>query len=71
LAHLIPQPELHYSVVYRNVLLVPRRDGLVVQALGPNDAFGFGDDSTGPDPAEAMQAVQTIAGLSARMRGVA
>ncbi len=71
LAHLIPQPELHYSVVYRNVLLVPRRDGLVVQALGPNDGFGFGDDSTGPDPAEAMQAVQTIAGLSARMRGVA
>jgi D-amino-acid oxidase len=68
LARLIPQPELHYSVVYDNVLLAPRRDGLVVQALGPNEGFGFGDDSTLPDRTEAVQAVQTIAGLSARMQ---
>jgi len=68
LARLISQPELHYGVIYDNVLLVPRRDGLVVQALGPNDGFGFGDDSTAPDRTEAVQAVQTIAGLSARMQ---
>ena len=71
LARLMPQPDLHYSVVYRGTLLVPRRDGLVVQALGPSDAVGFGDDSTAPDPAEATQAVQIFAGLSARMRAVA
>ena len=68
LARLIPQPDLHYSVIYDNVLLAPRRDGLVVQALGPNDGFGFGDDSILPDRAEAEQAVATIAGLSARMQ---
>lgn len=71
LARLNPQPELHYSAVYRGVLLIPRRDGLAVQALGPNDGFGFGDDSTEPNQIEAMRAVQTFAGLSARMRQVA
>ena len=71
LARLMPQEELHYSVAYRGTLLVPRRDGLAVQALGRNDGFGFGDESTAPDTAEAMQAVQVFAGLSARMRAVA
>ena len=68
LARLIPQPDLHYSVVYDNVLLVPRRDGLVVQALGSDDGYGFGDDSTEPDRSEAVRAVRIMAGLSARMR---
>src|SRR5262249_50192321 len=35
LAHLIPQPDLHYGVIHGTVLMAPRRDGLVVQALGP------------------------------------
>jgi len=68
LARLIPQPDLHYGVVYDGVLLAPRRDGLVIQALGPNEGFGYGDDSTAPDGAEARQAVQVMAGLAARMQ---
>ena len=68
LAHLLPQTDLHYSVVYDKVLLAPRRDGMVIQALGPNDGFGFGDDSTQPDRTEAFDAVQTMAALAARMQ---
>jgi hypothetical protein len=61
LARLVPQPELRYGVTYDNVLLVPRRDGLVVQAIGGDEGNGYGDDTTVPDRAEAERAVATIA----------
>jgi glycine/D-amino acid oxidase-like deaminating enzyme len=60
LAHLIPQPEVRYGLTYENVGYIPRRDGPVVQAYGPNEGFGFGDDTTVPDRAEAEDAVRTI-----------
>jgi glycine/D-amino acid oxidase-like deaminating enzyme len=63
LAHLIPQEEVHYGLYYDNAIFVPRRDGLVVQHIGANDYYGFGDDGTAPDHEEAEQAVRTIAGL--------
>jgi hypothetical protein len=49
--------------MYHAVVFVPRRDGLVFQVLGPNDYYGFNDDTTVPDRAEAELAVDTIAGL--------
>jgi glycine/D-amino acid oxidase-like deaminating enzyme len=63
LARAIPQPEIHYSLIYRNVSFVPRRDGLVFQVVGENDYYGFGDDTTVPDRTEAELAVNTIAAL--------
>jgi glycine/D-amino acid oxidase-like deaminating enzyme len=63
LAHLIPQPEIHYGLYYKRVSFVPRRDGLVLQFVGDSDYFGFNDDSTVPDRAEAELAVNTIAEL--------
>jgi hypothetical protein len=42
---------------------VPRRDGLVFQAVGEDDYYGFNDATADPDPAEAAFAVNTIAGL--------
>jgi len=36
---------------------------LVFQALGDNDYYGFDDDTTVPDRAEADRAVNTIAAL--------
>jgi hypothetical protein len=45
--------------------MVPRRDGLVVQAFGPDDGSGYGDPSTEPDRAEAEQAIATIASIFA------
>jgi len=63
LARMIPQPEINYGLFYKGVSFVPRRDGLVFQVVGDSDYYGFNDDSTIPDRAEAELAVNTIAGL--------
>lgn len=63
LARMIPQPDIHYGLIYRGVAFVPRRDGLVFQVIGDSDYYGFDDASTVPDRAEAELAVQRIAGL--------
>jgi glycine/D-amino acid oxidase-like deaminating enzyme len=63
LTRLIPQPEINYGLFYKGVSFVPRRDGLVFQAVGENDYYGFDDATTVPDQAEANLAVNTIAAL--------
>jgi glycine/D-amino acid oxidase-like deaminating enzyme len=63
LTRLIPQPDINYGLFYKGVSFVPRRDGLVVQAVGENDYYGFDDATTVPDQAEANVAVNTIASL--------
>jgi hypothetical protein len=63
LARVIPQAHIHYGLMYREVAFVPRRDGFVFQVLGDSDYYGFNDDTTTPDRAEAELAVRTIAGL--------
>jgi hypothetical protein len=65
LARMIPQADIGYGIVYHNVVFVPRRDGFVFQMLGANEYYGFGDDTTSPDRAEAELAVNTITGLFA------
>lgn len=66
LARAIPQPEIDYSLFYKGVAFVPRRDGLVFQAVGESDYYGFDDDTVVPDRAEAERAVTTIAQLFER-----
>ena len=63
LARGIPQPEVNYGLYYRGVSFLPRRDGLVFQALGEDDYYGFNDETAVPDRGEADRAVNTIAGL--------
>jgi glycine/D-amino acid oxidase-like deaminating enzyme len=63
LTRLIPQPEINYGLYYKGVSFVPRRDGLVFQAVGDDDYYGFNDDTTEPDQREAEFAVNTIAKL--------
>ncbi len=65
LTRMIPQAEATYGLFYRNVSFVPRRDGLVFQVVGDNDYYGYGDETTVPDRAEAERAVTTIASLFA------
>jgi hypothetical protein len=60
---LIPQPEVRYGLVYRHVLTVPRRDGLVVQSFASGEMQGWDDTNEAPDRAEAEQAVRTLAEL--------
>jgi D-amino-acid oxidase len=63
LARAIPDPKVDYGLIYNGVAFVPRRDGLVFQVIGDNDYYGFGDETTTPDRAEAELAVNTIAAL--------
>jgi glycine/D-amino acid oxidase-like deaminating enzyme len=63
---LIPQPELTYGVFYRDVNVLPRRDGIVVQALEGGDMKGYGSIDETPDRAESERAVATIAELYSR-----
>lgn len=61
-ARLVPQPEVDYALIYRghNVVAVPRRDGLLVAAMGEHD---FGSDDLRPDRAQSEDAVRRLAGL--------
>lgn len=61
-ARLIPQTEVDYALIYRghNLVMVPRHDGLLVQAQGDHD---FGNDDTRIDRAQTEAAVQRLAAL--------
>jgi glycine/D-amino acid oxidase-like deaminating enzyme len=68
IAWLIPQRELNYGVYYHGVYMLPRRDGIVIQAVEGGDMKGYGDDTEIPDRAEAEHAVVTMADLYSRFR---
>lgn len=61
-ARLVPQKEIDYALIYRGhgLLMVPRRDGLLVQAPGEGD---FGREATVPDRALTVDAVKRLAAL--------
>ena len=67
IAWLIPQPEVNYGFYYSSLNVVGRRDGIVVQASEQGEASGWRDENETPDRGEAVRAVQTLAGLYARM----
>jgi glycine/D-amino acid oxidase-like deaminating enzyme len=66
IAWLIPQRDFDYGVSYNGVNVVPRTDGIAVQAVSGGDMRGYGDDDTTPDRIEAEEAVATLAALYAR-----
>jgi hypothetical protein len=68
IARLIPQADVRYGLVYRQVLAVPRRDGIVVQSFEGGDMKGYGDANEMPERAEAEQAVMTLAELFSQAR---
>lgn len=61
IAWLIPQPEVNYGVVYDNVTMLARRDGIVIQQTGADEGWGFNDANEAPDRAEAETALAAIA----------
>lgn len=67
IAWLVPQPEVNYGVIYRDIVILGRRDGIVVQAHALNEADGFNDANENPDPDEAKAAVGVVAELYAHM----
>jgi len=67
IAWLIPQPEVNYGVIYNNLIILGRRDGIVVQDGGPSDMFGYNDANEIPDRAAAEASVMAAADLYRRM----
>jgi hypothetical protein len=65
---LIPQPEVTYGLYYRDVSVVSRSDGIMVQALEGGDLKGFNDANETPERAESEAAVDVIADLYSRFR---
>jgi glycine/D-amino acid oxidase-like deaminating enzyme len=70
IAWLIPQPEVNYGVFYKNVGILARRDGIVVQDGGIGEMDGYNDASEEPDRQQAEAAVRVAAELFARMNTV-
>jgi len=62
IARLVPQPEVDYMVAWRghNLMVVPRRDGLLVQAQGEHD---FNNPDRSIDRAMSEDAVKRLAAL--------
>lgn len=65
LARTVPQDNVRYGLFHKDVAFIPRRDGFVFQVIGDSDYYGYGDDRTIPNRAEAEHAIRTIAGLFA------
>ncbi|HEY0052603.1 MAG TPA: FAD-dependent oxidoreductase [Caulobacteraceae bacterium] len=65
IAWLTPQPEVDYAIYYRSISMVPRHDGIVIQANGSSQMVGYGVDDERPDRGEAEQALAALATLFA------
>ncbi|WP_254514844.1 FAD-dependent oxidoreductase [Novosphingobium sp. G106] len=61
IAWLLPQPEVDYGLQYNHVSVLARRDGILVQALGADEAFGFNDPNEEPDYAAARDSIGVVA----------
>jgi hypothetical protein len=68
IAWLAPQPEVTYGVTYRDVSMIPRSDGIVVQMLEGGDMRGYNDPTETVDRAEAAEGVARIAELYTRFK---
>jgi glycine/D-amino acid oxidase-like deaminating enzyme len=67
-ARLIPQPEVTYALNTPRVSVIPRSDGLLVQAFG--DTGNFNNDDLTPDRAASEAAVREVADVVASMRKI-
>jgi len=57
-----------YNLFYKDVSMVPRRDGIVVQAVGGGDMKGYGDADETVNRAESEAAVGVLAQAYARFK---
>jgi len=65
LGWLAPQPEVTYGLYYNGVTMVPREDGMVIQAVGPGEMVGYGVEDETPNRAETEEALAMLATLYA------
>jgi D-amino-acid oxidase len=67
IAWLIPQEGVNYGIQYRNLSVLARRDGIVIQPIPHGDDTGWNDANEEPNRAEAEDGVRTLQELYARM----
>ena len=67
IAWLIPQEGVNYGLLYKDLNVVARRDGFVVQPSPQGDDTGWNDPNEQPDRAEAEAGVRTLQELYNRM----
>lgn len=63
IAWLLPQAEVNYGFQYNHVSVLARRDGILVQAQGADEAFGFNVAGEEPDYAAARDSIAVIAAM--------
>jgi glycine/D-amino acid oxidase-like deaminating enzyme len=61
IAWLLPQDEVGYGIQYNHVSVLARRDGILVQATGADEGFGFNDPNEEPDYAAARDSIGVVA----------
>ncbi|ESQ80202.1 hypothetical protein AEYBE204_06165 [Asticcacaulis sp. YBE204] len=49
IAWLPPQADVHYGFRYKGIMAMARRDGIIVQQVGPHDGLGWNDANEAPD----------------------
>jgi glycine/D-amino acid oxidase-like deaminating enzyme len=64
---LIPQEGVHYGIYYKDIGVLARRDGIVVQGNIYDDMYGFNNSDETPNRAESEAALQTLVELYNRM----
>jgi hypothetical protein len=65
---LVPQPEVRYNLYYQDLILVSRRDGIVVQTNPLGDDTGWNDATETPDRSATEDALRRVQALYARMK---
>ncbi|SIS03078.1 FAD dependent oxidoreductase [Pseudomonas sp. 7SR1] len=63
---LVPQPEVRYGLRAQDFLVMPRRDGVLIQNM--DDAGSFDNSNDEPDYADAIAVVEQVAAYVSRMR---
>jgi glycine/D-amino acid oxidase-like deaminating enzyme len=64
---LIPQEGVHYGLYYKDVGVLARRDGIVVQGNILDDMYGYDNSDETPIRAESEASLQTLLELYNRM----
>jgi D-amino-acid oxidase len=67
IAWLIPQEGVHYGLYYKDVNVLARRDGIVVQPTFGGEDEGWNDTNEQPDRAAAVAGVEVLQELYSRM----
>ena len=57
---LTPQEGVHYGFYHNGMGVLARRDGIVVQDFGPDEAFGWNDANETVDPIAAQATLEKL-----------